>query len=189
MADKKAEAPAGTGAEENEKKGKLAAAFASLGQLLGIGEAQPVASASTAAAPPAGLTAEQVRQEIASARAEDAVDADLKALASTIPPAVLSNARTRASLVAAKLEGPEAYSHQLGLVQAAGEGASFLLGGAVADAASTGATRTGLSVNATDQAWLEAHGCDAKQLAAIESKFGPVGTPRISVSTIAPQGN
>jgi len=124
--------------------------------------------------PPAvqlGLTAEDVKREVATALAGDHVDRDLAALAAEVPPAILGNPRTRASLVAAKLEGAEAYSHQLALVKASGGGASALLGGPTASAETTGEAHAGLMCNAKEQALLAQMGVTPADIARVESKY------------------
>lgn len=165
-----------------------------LRRLLGAFATKPEGAAAAAQpAQPAGLTPEEVDQRVAAGVAarfnEQEVDRDLQALAARVPPAVLANPEIRAMLLEAKAKGPEAYRKRLEIV--AGNEAGALLGGPVAGEQQTTAGRTGLTVNATDLAWLEAHGCDAKAIAGLEGKYGPLGIPRIAAEATNPaqQGN
>lgn len=160
----KPEAPGSADVAEDEKKQGL---WAALGELLGIGKAEPVAKPAVAVT--ASLSAADVQSMIAQSRLEDAVDRDLTALSGKVPPAVLGDPETRQLLLDAKGKSPERYAAALRLV--AGNDASALLGGPIADAVTAGAGRTGLGINAQELAACEAAGLTAERIAVIEKKF------------------
>jgi hypothetical protein len=159
----KTEASGSNTAAEDEKKQGL---WAALGELLGIGKAEPAAKPTAVVA---GLSEADVQRIVAQSRVEDAVDRDLAALGGKVPPAVLGDPETRQLLLDAKGKSPERYAAALKIV--AGNDASALLGGPVADAANTAAGRAGLGLNAHELAACEAAGLTAERVAVIEKKF------------------
>lgn len=177
MSDKKnPEASGPVTAAEDETKPSLREAFAALGRALGL-SGKEEAKAEPAPAAAASLSAADVKALIAESRNADAVDADLRALSSTVPPAILQKPETRALLLSARGQSAEMYKAALDLV--AGRDASALLSGPIAGAQQTAAGRTGLTVSAEDLAYLEAAGCSAEKVAHLEARYGPLGKPLI----------
>ena len=177
MSDKKnPEASGPVTAAEDETKPSLREAFAALGRALGL-SGKEEAKAEPAPAAAASLSAADVKALIAESRNADAVDADLRALSATVPPAILQKPETRELLLSARAQSPEMYQTALSLV--AGRDASALLSGPIAGAQQTTAGRAGLSVNPEDLAYLEAHGCPAEKVAQLEARYGALGKPLI----------
>lgn len=162
-----AEKPASTGEADEERS--FVRRFMDSIKALGSDQAAAVAATPAPAPALAGLNADQVNAlieaKVAARMHEQEVDADLKALSGKVPPAVLGDAEVRATLLEAKAKSSERYAAVLKVV--AGNDASALLGGPVADAAHADDAR----VATEREAMLERHGIDAKRAADLTRTY------------------
>lgn len=132
------------------------------------GSGEPAAAAAAPASPVA-LTEEQIdariEAKVAARVREQEVDADLKALDGKVPPSVLKDPEVRAMLLEAKAKGPERYAAAHKVV--AGNDASALLGGPIADAAHADDAR----VATETEAMLERNGIKPERAAELQRRY------------------